>query len=223
MKLSQDKKRKYQIVTLLFSLLLGVGIAAFGLGPLMEIKEDIFGYNHAIGTITLSLILAGFSWLSIHLAFAQWRNSHWMLLAMKMVLYFCGMITVPFLILFIMTLNEYRHDPGMELGVMAMPILWLITVPMLAMILIIPFGFLSYWLSRLSPTKSQENQYISCQTEQKSERMTETKKTLEKCCLTLVVMLIGAFAVVLTFDRLIILACIILFMGWILYFIWRKY
>ena len=69
-----------------------------------------------------------------------------MLLAMKMVLYFCGMITVPFLILFIMTLNEYRHDPGMELGVMAMPILWLITVPMLAMILIIPFGFLSYWL-----------------------------------------------------------------------------
>ena len=221
MKLSQDKKRKYQIVTLLLSLLLGVGIAAFS--PVREIYEEIFGYNNAIGTITLSLILAGFSWLSIQLAFAQWTNSHWMLLAMKMVLYFCGMITVPFLILFIMTLNEYRHDPGMELGVMAMPILWLITVPMLAMILIIPFGFLSYWLSRLSPTKSQENQYISCQTEQKSERMTETKKTLEKCCLTLVVMLIGAFAVVLTFDRLIILACIILFIGWILYFIWRKY
>lgn len=156
MTLSQDKKRKYQAVTLLFSLLLGVGLAAFGSGPLMEIKEDIFGYNHAIGTITLSLILAGFSWLSIHLAFAQWKNSHWMLLAMKMVLYFCGMITVPFLILFIMTLNDYRHHPGMELGVMVVPIYWFVTVSLFAIILIIPFGFLSYWLSRLSSTKSQE-------------------------------------------------------------------
>ena len=222
MTLSQDKKRKYQVVTLLFSLLLGVGLAAFGSGPLMEIKEDIFGYNHAIGTITLSLILAGFSWLSIHLAFAQWKNSHWMLLAMKMVLYFCGMITVPFLILFIMTLNDYHHHPGMELGVMVVPIYWFVTVSLFAIILIIPFGFLSYWLSRPSSTKSQENQLISCQTEQKSERMMETNKTLEKCCLTLFVMLIGAFLVVLTFDRLTLLACIILFMGLILYFIWRK-
>ena len=140
---------------------------------------------------------------------------------MKMVLYFCGMITVPFLILFIMTLNEYRHDPGMELGVMVAPIYWLITVSMLAIILIILFGFFSFWLSRLSSTKSQENQLISCQTEPESERMMETNKTLEKCCLTLVVMLIGAFPVVLTFDSLTILACIILFMGLILYFIWR--
>ena len=221
MKLSQDKKRKYQIVTLLLSLLLGVGIAAFS--PVREIYEEIFGYNNAIGTIPLSLILAGFSWLSIQLAFAQWTNSHWMLLAMKMVLYFCGMITVPFLILFIMTLNEYRHDPGMELGVMVAPIYWLITVSMLAIILIILFGLFSYWLSRLSSTRSEENQFISCQTEQKSERMMVTKKTLEKCCLTLVVILIGAFPVVLTFDSLTILACIILFMGLILYFIWRKY
>ena len=191
MTLSQDKKRKYQVVTLLFSLLLGVGLAAFGSGPLMEIKEDIFGYNHAIGT-------------------------------MKMVLYCCGMITVPFLILFIMTLNDYRHHPGMELGVMVVPIYWFVTVSLFAIILIIPFGFLSYWLSRLASTKSQENQLISCQTEQKSERMMETNKTLEKCCLTLFVMLIGAFLVVLTFDRLTLLACIILFMGLILYFIWRK-
>ena len=141
---------------------------------------------------------------------------------MKMVLYFCGMITIPFLILFIMTLNEYRHNPGMELGVMVAPIYWLLTVFMLAIILSILFGILSYWLSRLSSTESQENQLISSQTEQKSERMIETNKTLEKCCLTLVVMLIGAFPVVLTFDRLPILACIILFMGLILYFIWRK-
>ena len=221
MKVSQDKKRKYQIVTLLFSLLLGVGIAAFG--PVREIYEDLFGYNNAIRTITLSLILAGFSWLSIHLAFAQWTNSHWMLLAMKMVLFFCGMITVPFLILFIMTLNEYSHDPGMELGVMAMPILWLIAVPMLVIILIIPFGFLSYWLSRLSPTKNQENQNISCQTEQESKRMTGTKKTLLKCCLTFVVLLFGAFAVILAFGSLPILACIILLVGLIIYFIWRKH
>lgn len=221
MKLSQDKKRKYQIVTLLLSLLLGVGIAVFS--PLREIYEEIFGYNNAIGTITLSLILAGFSWLSIHLAFAQWKNSHWMLLALMMVLYFCGMITVVFSILMIQDLLYYQDHPGMELGVMVVPILWFITVSLLAIILIIPFGFLSYWLSRLSPTKSQENQYISCQTEEKSERMTETKKTLLKCCLTFVVFLIGAFAVILAFGSLTLLACIIFLMGLILYFIWRKY
>ena len=217
MKLSQDKKRKYQIVTLLFSLLLGVGVAAF-----YTLVMKFVYFDNAIGMIILTLVPAGLSWLSIRLAFAQWKNSHWMLLAMKMVLYFCGMITIPFLILFIMTLNEYRHNPGMELGVMVAPIYWLLTVFMLAIILSILFGILSYWLSRLSSTESQENQLISSQTEQKSERMIETNKTLEKCCLTLVVMLIGAFPVVLTFDRLPILACIILFMGLILYFIWRK-
>ena len=158
MKLSQDKKRKYQIVTLLLSLLLGVGIAVFS--PVREIYEEIFGYNNAIGTITLSLILAGFSWLSIQLAFAQWTNSHWMLLAMKMVLYFCGMITIVFSILMINSLLDYHDHPGMELGVLVVPVYWFITVSLFAIILIIPFGFLSYWLSRLSSTESQENQLI---------------------------------------------------------------
>ena len=167
MKLSQDKKRKYQIVTLLFSLLLGVGIAAFG--PVRKIYEDIFGYNNEIGMITLSLILAGFSWLSIRLAFTQWKNSHWMLLAMKMVLYYCGMITVVFSILMIKVLQDYQEHPGIELGVLGVPVYWFITVSLFAIILIIPFGFLSYWLSRLTSTNSQENQFISCQTEQKSE------------------------------------------------------
>ena len=158
MKLSQDKKRKYQIVTLLFSLLFGVGIAAFCPGPLMEIKEDIFGYNHAIGTITLSLILAGFSWLSIHLAFAQWKNSHWMLLAMKMVLYFCGMITALFLIMMLISSQFYQDIEAYPLVVIH--IIWFAGVFLLAIVLMIPFGFLSYWLSRLSSTESQENRLI---------------------------------------------------------------
>ena len=168
MKLSQDKKRKYQIVTLLFSLLLGVGIAAFG--PVRKIYEDLFGYNNDIRMITLSLILAGFSWLSIRLAFAQWKNSHWMLLAMKMVLYYCGMITVVFSILMIKVLQDYQECPSIELGVLVVPVYWFITVSLFAIILIIPFGFLSYWLSRLTSTNSQENQFISCPTEQKSEK-----------------------------------------------------
>ena len=147
MQLSQDKKRKYQIVTLLFSLLLGVGVAAYG--TLMK----VVGYDNAIGMITLSLILAGLSWLSIRLAFAQWKNSHWMLLAMKMVFYFCGMITAPFLIsLFFGDIETYPLVMGL--------IYWFGIVFLLAIVLIIPFGFLSYWLSRLSSTKEQENQFI---------------------------------------------------------------
>ena len=146
MKLSQDKKRKYQIVTFLFSLLLGVGVAAYG--TLMT----VVGYDNAIGMITLSLILAGLSWLSIRLAFSQWKNSHWMLLAMKMVLYFCGMITVPFLIsLFFGDIETYPLVMGL--------IYWFGIVFLLAIVLIIPFGFLSNWLSRLSSTDRQENQF----------------------------------------------------------------
>ena len=56
----------------------------------------------------------------------------------------------------------------------------------------------------------------------------ETIKTLLKCCLTFVVMLIGAFAAIFAFDspswltNLSILAPIVLFVGAILYLIWRK-
>lgn len=55
-----------------------------------------------------------------------------------------------------------------------------------------------------------------------------TIETLLKCCLTFVVMLIGAYAAIFAFDppswltNLSILVVIILFIGAILYFIWRK-
>lgn len=55
-----------------------------------------------------------------------------------------------------------------------------------------------------------------------------TIETLLKCCLTFVVMLIGTYAAMFAFDspswltNLSILAVIILFIGAILYFIWRK-
>lgn len=147
MKLSEDKKRKYQIVTLLFSLLLGVSI---------DIAWTIYTMTTSAVSI-LSLIVAGFSWLSIHLAFVQWKNSQWMLLAMKMVLYFCGMITVPYLIFLIKIFigsNETYFLVLLLFGWFTM------VLPGLAIVLIIPFGFLSYWLSRLSSTESEENQFI---------------------------------------------------------------
>ena len=153
MKLSQDKKKKYQIVTFLFSLLLGVGVTAF-----VALQMKLVVYEGVIGMIIDSLIVAGLSWLSIRLAFAQWKNSHWMLLAMKMVLYFCGMITALFLIMMLISSQFYQDIEAYPLVVMH--IIWFAAVFLLAIVLMIPFGFLSHWLSRLSSTKSQENQLI---------------------------------------------------------------
>jgi hypothetical protein len=153
MKLSQDRKRKYQIVTLLFSLLLGVGVTAF-----VALQMKLVVYEGVIGMIIDSLIVAGLSWLSIRLAFAQWKNSHWMLLAMKMVLLFCGMITALFLIMMLISSHFYQDIEAYPLVVIH--IIWFGGVFLLAIVLMIPFGFLSYWLSRLSSTESQENQLI---------------------------------------------------------------
>ena len=154
MKLSQDKKKKYQIVTLLFSLLLGVGVAAF-----YKHVMKLVDYDNAIGMIIFSLIPAVIAWLSIRLAFAQWKDSHWILLAMKMVLYFCGMMTVLFLIMmWIPSLLGQDHIETYPL--VMVHILWFAGVTLLAIVLMIPFGFLSHWLSRLSSTESQENQLI---------------------------------------------------------------
>ena len=153
MKLSQDKKKKYQIVTFLFSLLLGVGVTAF-----VALQMKLVVYEGVIGMIIDSLIVAGLSWLSIRLAFAQWKNSHWMILAMKMVLYFCGMITALFLIMMLISSHFYQDIEAYPLVVIH--IIWFGGVFLLAIVLMIPFGFLSHWLSRLSSTKSQENQLI---------------------------------------------------------------
>jgi hypothetical protein len=153
MKLSQDKKKKYQIVTLIFSLLLGVGVTAF-----VALQMKLVVYEGVIGMIIDSLLAAVFSWLSIRLAFAQWKNSHWMLLAMKMVLLFCGMITALFLIMMLISSHFYQDIEAYPLVVIH--IIWFGGVFLLAIVLMIPFGFLSHWLSRLSSTESQENQLI---------------------------------------------------------------
>ena len=153
MKLSQENQTKYQIVTFLFSLLLGVGVAAF-----YTYVMKLVDFDNAIGLISLSLIPAVITWLSIRLAFAQWKNSHWMILAMKMVLYFCGMITALFLIMMLISSQFYQDIEAYPLVVMH--IIWFAAVFLLAIVLMIPFGFLSHWLSRLSSTKSQENQLI---------------------------------------------------------------
>ena len=153
MKLSQENQTKYQIVTFLFSLLLGVGVAAFYTYVMKLVDLD-----NAIGLISLSLIPAVITWLSIRLAFAQWKNSQWMILAMKMVLYFCGMITALFLIMMLISSQFYQDIEAYPLVVMH--IIWFAAVFLLAIVLMIPFGFLSHWLSRLSSTKSQENQLI---------------------------------------------------------------
>jgi len=153
MKLSQDKKRKYQIVTLLFSLLLGVGVVAF-----YTLVIKLVDYEGAIGMIIFSLTPAVIAWLSIRLAFARWKGGHWMLLAMKMVLYFCGMMTVLFLMMMLISSQFYQDIETYPLVVVH--ILWFAGVFLLAIVLMIPFGFLSHWLSRLSSTESQENQLI---------------------------------------------------------------
>ena len=153
MKLSQENQTKYQIVTFLFSLLLGVGVAAF-----YTYVMKLVDFDNAIGLISLSLIPAVISWLSIRLAFAQWKNSHWMILAMKMVLYFCGMITALFLIVMLISSQFYQDIEAYPLVVMH--IIWFAAVFLLAIVLMIPFGFLSHWLSRLSSTESQENRLI---------------------------------------------------------------
>ena len=153
MKLSQENQTKYQIVTFLFSLLLGVGVAAF-----YTYVMKLVDFDNAIGLISLSLIPAVITWLSIRLAFAQWKNSQWMILAMKMVLYFCGMITALFLIMMLISSQFYQDIEAYPLVVMH--IIWFAAVFLLAIVLMIPFGFLSHWLSRLSSTESQENQLI---------------------------------------------------------------
>ncbi len=77
---------------------------------------------------------------------------------MKMVLYFCGMMTVLFLMMMLISSKFYQDIETYPLVVVH--ILWFAGVFLLAIVLMIPFGFLSHWLSRLSSTESQEDQLI---------------------------------------------------------------
>ena len=77
---------------------------------------------------------------------------------MKMVLYFCGMITALFLMMMLISSQFYQDIETYPLVVVH--ILWFAGVTLLAIVLMIPFGFLSHWFSHLSSTESQENQLI---------------------------------------------------------------
>ena len=107
-----NKKRKFHLVTVLFSLLLGVAACCL----------LVFNGFTLAGSVLPSLLVMGFSWLSIHLALRREHYRSWILLGMKMLLFFIGMPWVIFLII-------------MCSG---------------AIILIIPFGLLAYWITTLA-------------------------------------------------------------------------
>ena len=130
MRLSRDKKRKYHLVTVLFSLLLGVAACCLLV---------IDGFTLA-GAVLPSLLVMGFSWLSIYLACRQEHFGSWMLLGMKMLLLFIGMPWVLFLL--IMCSGDHETYP-----LVVVILLSLIVVALAAIILIIPFGLLAYWIT----------------------------------------------------------------------------
>lgn len=130
MRLSRDKKRKYHLVTVLFSLLLGVAACCLLV---------IDGFTLA-GSVLPSLLVMGFSWLSIYLACRREHFGSWMLLGMKMLLLFIGMPWVLFLL--IMCSGDHETYP-----LVVVILLSLIVVALAAIILIIPFGLLAYWIT----------------------------------------------------------------------------
>ena len=112
-----NKKRKFHLVTVLFSLLLGVAACCL----------LVFNGFTLAGSVLPSLLVMGFSWLSIHIALRREHYRSWILLGMKMLLFFIGMPWVTFLVVVIL--------------------LSLIVVALAAIILIIPFGLLAYWIT----------------------------------------------------------------------------
>ena len=84
-----NKKRKFHLVTVLFSLLLGVAACCL----------LVFNGFTLAGSVLPSLLVMGFSWLSIHLALRREHYRSWILLGMKMLLFFIGMPWVTFLII----------------------------------------------------------------------------------------------------------------------------
>ena len=133
MMIPSNKKRKFNLVTVLFSLLLGVAACCLLV---------IYGFTLA-GAILPSLLVMGFSWLSIHLACRREHFGSWMLLGMKMLLFFLGMPWVTFLL--ILCIGDHETYP-----LVVVILLSLVFLFFAAIILIIPFGLLAYWISSLA-------------------------------------------------------------------------
>ena len=128
-----NNKRKFNLATVLFSLLLGVAACCLLV---------IYGSTLAESVLP-SLLVMGFSWLSIYLACRREHFGSWMLLGMKMLLYFLGMTWVTFLLTTCgRDIEAYPLVVGIihSLGLLALA----------AIILIIPFGLLAYWITTLT-------------------------------------------------------------------------
>lgn len=130
MMIPSNKKRKFNLVTVLFSVLLGVAACC-----LLMIYDSSFAQS-----ILPSILVMGFSWLSIYLACRREHHGSWMLLGMKMLLFFIGMPWVTFLL--ITCSGDHETYPLVVVILLSLVFLFIA-----AIILIIPFGLLDYWIS----------------------------------------------------------------------------
>ena len=130
MMIPSNKKKVFNLVTVLFSVLLGVAACC-----LLIIYDSSFAQS-----ILPSILVMGFSWLSIYLACRREHHGSWMLLGMKMLLYFLGMPWVTFLLITCSGDNE-------TYPLVVVILLSLVFLFIAAIILIIPFGLLAYWIS----------------------------------------------------------------------------
>ena len=130
MMIPSNKKKIFNLVTVLFSVLLGVAACC-----LLMIYDSSFAQS-----ILPSILTMGFSWLSIYLACRREHHGSWMLLGMKMLLYFLGMPWVTFLL--ITCSGDHETYPLVVVILLSLVFLFIA-----AIILIIPFGLLAYWIS----------------------------------------------------------------------------
>ena len=133
MMIPTNKKREFYLVTVLFSLLLGAAACCLLV---------IYGFTLA-GAILPSLLVMGFSWLSIYLACRREHHGSWMLLGMKMLLFFIGMPWVTFLL--ITCIGDHETYPMVVVILLSLVFLFIA-----AIIPNIPFGLLAYWISTLA-------------------------------------------------------------------------
>lgn len=130
MMIPSNKKKIFNLVSVLFSVLLGVAACC-----LLMIYDSSFAQS-----ILPSILVMGFSWLSIYLACRREHHGSWMLLGMKMLLYFLGMPWVTFLL--ITCSGDHETYPLVVVILLSLVFLFIA-----AIILIIPFGLLAYWIS----------------------------------------------------------------------------